>query len=341
MTQRPKLSDIASSLGLSVSAVSLALRDSTKIPAITRDEVKRTAARLGYVYNRQAAELRRGVKSMVGVCINDLANPVFVDFIRHIEDALRQHEMKLLLSNSGEDLAKQAAFLTTAQEYGAAGILICPAEGTARNDVATLLAKGFPVTTFSRLIDGVGVSGFANDDAGGVLAAMEHLHALGHRRIGWIGGGRRTSTAVNRLAGYDRAVAALALDADPALRVFCDTSRRSGYLATGALLDLSVPPTAIVAFGDLLAIGATAVCRERGVGVGAALSVVGFDDIDECTYSSPPLTTVAVDKGAIARAAVDDLLSRIAGDATGPVTRLFAPLLVVRQSTGPVSAAKA
>ena len=335
MTPRPKLSDIASSLGLSVSAVSLALRDSPKIPAATRDEVKRTAAKLGYVYNRQAAELRRGVKSMIGVCINDLANPVFVDFIRHIEDALRQHEMKLLLWNSGEDVAKQAAFLTTAQEYGAAGLLICPAEGTTREDIATLLAKDFPVTTFSRLIDGVGVSGFANDDAGGVFAAMEHLHGLGHRRIGWIGGGRRTSTAENRLAGYDRAVAALGLDPDPELRVFCETSRRSGYVATGALLDLPHPPTGIVAFGDLLAIGATTICRERGLVVGQDVSIVGFDDIDECTYASPPLTTVAVDKGAIARAAVDDLLSRIAGDAEGPVTRLFTPRLVVRRSTGP------
>lgn len=336
MSLRPKLSDIANSLGLSVSAVSLALRDSPKIPAATRDEVKRTAASLGYVHNRQAAELRRGVKSMIGVCINDLANPVFVDFIRHIEDALRQHDMKLLLWNSGEDVAKQSSFLTTVQEYGAAGLLICPAEGTTRKDISTLLAKGFPVTTFSRLIEGVGVSGFANDDASGVFVAMEHLNRLGHQRIGWIGGGRQTSTAANRLAGYVRAVETLGLDSDPALRVYCDTSRRNGYLATGALLDLPRPPTAIVAFGDLLAIGAMTICRERGVMIGHALSIIGFDDIDECTYASPPLTTVAVDKGAIARAAVDDLLSRIAGDAEGAVTRLFIPNLVIRQSTGPV-----
>lgn len=332
--KRPRLSDIAGKLQLSTSAVSLALRDSPKIPLVTRAEVRRVAGEIGYVYNRQAAELRQGVRTLVGLCINDLANPVFAEFARHIENALQNHGMRLLLWNSSEDREKQTQFMRMLREYGAAGALLCPARGTMPDDLAGILSPGFPITCFSRLLTERAMSGFANDDEAGAIEAVKFLTGLGHKRIAWIGGGQTTSTSRARLVGYRKGVASFGSEANPVLERPCETSRSEGYRTTMELLDLSNRPTAILAFGDLLAIGAIAACRARGLEVGRDISIVGYDDIEECQFSAPPLTTVFVDKVAIATAAVTDLVARIEDPQAPAEVQLFSPRIVVRGSTG-------
>src|SRR6059058_5575898 len=113
--------DIAKEAGVSKSTVSLVLQGSDLIKAGTADRVREAARRLGYVYNRQAAELRRGTSNRIGVVINDLMNPFFAEVLVGIERRLVDAGYVVFMAHTNESLARQEAVLTAMREQGAAG----------------------------------------------------------------------------------------------------------------------------------------------------------------------------------------------------------------------------
>lgn len=107
-----------------------------------------------------------------------------------------------------------------------------------------------------------------------------------------------------------------------------------------ALLDRGERPDAVFAYNDLIAIGAMRTLSERGLRIPEDVAVVGFDDIEESLYGATTLTTVAPDKEAIARLAVDSLVERLSGDQVSEPRRPRPGYrLVVRESTVPRPAA--
>ena len=172
----------------------------------------------------------------------------------------------------------------------------------------------------------------------GARLATEHLLALGHRRIAHIAGpaGLRVSRA--RRQAHQAALRAAGLRSDPAV-VEGDLTEGGGYAAALRLLDgPGAPPTAVFVANDLMAIGAMAAVRSRGLTVPADLSVVGFDDIHLAAYTSPPLTTVHQPAREMARRATEVLLAAIAspGDRR-PRRAIFDATLVVRGSTAAIN----
>jgi LacI family transcriptional regulator len=169
----------------------------------------------------------------------------------------------------------------------------------------------------------------------GASAAIDHLLALGHRRIAAITGPRGWIATEERLRGYRGSLAALSILPDPALELAADFSVDGGYAATRELLALEQPPTAIFAFNDMLAIGAMQAAREHGLSVPGDLSVVGFDDTFEASIVTPALTTVRQPLAEMGRMAVA-LLTRMLGNQS--IEALHVELqtsLVVRDSTAP------
>ena len=331
---RPTLRTIADRLGISVSAVSLGLRGSPKIAGDTRTRINEAAAAVGYIYNRRAAELRVGHARLIAVCINDLHNPVFVDFIKAIEKTLSAADYQVMLANTNESRETQSRFIRSCLEYGASGLLICPAAGTTVHDLDPCQRDELPTVLFSRLVPEAGLPGIANDDKAGAKLAVAHLGALGHRRIGWIGGGQATSTAEARLAGYVAGLQETGLRVDPSLAVSCPTTREAGFSAAKTFIRRADRPTAIVSFGDLIALGALAACRDAGLAVGSDISIVGFDDIEENRYAVPALTAVQVARPEIGAAAATWLLDELKAPGQPAATRLLAPRMVIRDSTG-------
>lgn len=331
---RPTLRTIADRLGISVSAVSLGLRDSPKIREDTRNRINEAAAALGYIYNRRAAELRAGRTRLIAVCINDLHNPVFVDFIKAIETTLSAADHQVMLANTNENRETQSRFIRSCLEYGASGLLICPVAGTTVRDLGPCRRGDLSTVLFSRLVWDAGLPGVGNDDKAGAKLAVAHLVALGHRRVGWIGGGQETSTAEARFAGYVAGLREAGLAADPDLAITCATTREAGFSAAKTLIERTDRPTAIVGFGDLVALGALAACRDAGLAVGSDISVVGFDDIEENRYAVPALTAVQVARPEIGAAAATWLLDELRSPGQAAEIRLLAPRMVIRDSTG-------
>ncbi|MFG1409534.1 LacI family DNA-binding transcriptional regulator [Xanthobacter sp. VTT E-85241] len=332
---RVTLQRLASELGLSTATISLALRDSPVVAQATRQRVQDMARERGYVANRGAASLRTARTNIIGVGLHDIVNPSFTELLAALEDALSGAGKTILLGVSQEDVVRQARTLGTLAEYRPDAFIISPALDTTIADLRALAISGIAVVQVTREVEGSGFDFAGSDDATGVSLGVAHLVALGHRRIGMIGGLEGTSTGRKRLAGYKAGLAKAGLPFEPALHAPGPGLREYGREGVARLLALENPPTAAVCFNDLCAFGAVMGVQAAGLEVGADFSIVGYDDIGEAALWHPALTTVYTRIPEYGRAAAALALARIAAP-TRPVERVvLEPKLVVRASAGP------
>jgi LacI family transcriptional regulator len=326
--------DIARAAGVSKSTVSLVLKGSPLVKPETRQRVERVIERYGYVYNRAAANLRKATSSFVGMVISDLTNPFFAELAVGIEDALYQLGFTTILANTNEDPARQAHVLRTMRESGVAGLILSPARGTTAWDIATQWPPSTPlVVTMRRLVDSP-LPYVGPDNRAGMRLATEHLIGLGHERIAFLGGQTGSVALEDRVAGYRDALLAAGGHFDPHLIFEAPPNRSGGRLAVEAALALPQPPTAVVCYNDIVAIGVTRALATRGIQPGRDMSVVGFDDIAEAEYNAPPLTTVAAGSRGLGGHAAQSLLGLINGADPAAMTFIGATTLVVRDSSG-------
>lgn len=174
------------------------------------------------------------------------------------------------------------------------------------------------------------------DNAGGIMQVMEHLLALGHRRIGFVAGRMLNASARQRLEAYRAALAAAGIPYDEQLVYAGGWLQGQGYEAGKRLLSIPQPPTAIATCSDGAASGVSVAAREFGLEVGKTFSLTGFDDVRIAAELNPPLTTVRQPMYEMGRTSVEMLLARLDGK---PLPELHVTLptqLVVRGSTAPV-----
>ncbi|HEY0871129.1 MAG TPA: substrate-binding domain-containing protein, partial [Acidothermaceae bacterium] len=172
----------------------------------------------------------------------------------------------------------------------------------------------------------------ATNWAGG-LSATEHLIELGHRRIGIITGPPRLQCSRARLDGYRAAIEAAGLQVDQDLVHTGDFYHEAGFTGGSRFLDLADPPTAIFASSDQMAFGVYEAARQHGLRVPSDLSVVGFDDLPEAAWTSPPLTTVRQPLAEMGMLAARTVLRMVRGEAIETLRLELATQLVVREST--------
>jgi DNA-binding LacI/PurR family transcriptional regulator len=195
------------------------------------------------------------------------------------------------------------------------------------------LADVVPVVLTNRLIEGI--AAVVMDAFEAVGHAVEHLHALGHRRIVYLAGPSGSYSNEMRLRGYRAACERLGMDAAE-LGPF--TARFSAGVRAADLV-LASGATAVLAYNDEVAVGVINRLYDRGVRVPTDLSIVGFDDTSLAEMVTPRLTTVRLPARAVGREAVRILLDIIAGRAPGKrAPRALPAELVIRSSTGPVPA---
>ena len=196
-----------------------------------------------------------------------------------------------------------------------------------------MVERGTPIVSLDRepgiRIDRVGVD---NDAAS--YGAVQHLIALGHRRIAVIAGPSTIGAAEDRLAGYRRAMLDARLSADPTLVTRGDLREGGGHRRALELFDLPEPPTALFSVNNLTTIGILHAARQRGISMPTGLSLVGFDDIPTGELLEPPLTAIVQPTYQLGATAAELLLRRSA-QPHAPITEvvLNAPL-VIRGSTG-------
>lgn len=329
------VADIARAAGVSPATVSLVLGSSPLVAARTRERVQAELLRQGYVYNRAAANLRRGTSSAVALVLNDLSNPFFAEFAAGVDEALAAAGCVTLLGSTGENPERQDQVLASLLEHAPAGIILSPAEGSDGATVARRVGASLPVLVFNRTLDGPGWDVLALDNRRGARLATEHLIALGHRRIAFYGGHAGSSSCAQRRAGYLDALQAADLAPNPAWLIETAPSRIAAARDAAALFTRSRGPTAAVCYNDAVALGLQLGLSALGRSPGRDFAVTGFDDIPEAAVSLPPLTTIGTDPRERGRQAARRVLARARDPSVPPRRTTAAVKLVVRESTAP------
>jgi LacI family transcriptional regulator len=318
--------DVAEAAGVSISTVSIALRNSGPVSASTRRKVLAAADAVGYVPNPLARGLRFGASHHLGFIAGDLTNPYAGAVLRVVERCAAAAGYTIIVVNSDGDPEREAAALDVLEAQRVAGILLNPVGyGPAYRD--RLRRVGRPMVLFDQYVSGLERDFVGVDSEQVGRGLTEYLLRLGHRRIAFIGGSPGLWSADMRLQGYTQALAAAGIVADPALIVAASYRGEEAYQRTVALLGGPVRPTAILAANNLMALGTLQAVLDLGYRCPADISVVGIDDVPWSGLVKPRLTIVAQPIEELAQVATEWLIERTAqnADATLPARRLELP----------------
>jgi DNA-binding LacI/PurR family transcriptional regulator len=332
------LKDVALRAGVSVKTVSNVVNNYPHITPGTRERVQRAIDELGYRPNLTARHLRKGRTGLITLAVPELGNPYFADVAGAVIDAAARHEQTVLLDHTAGLRENELLVTHGFRSHVIDGLILSPI----RLEREDLLARteGPPMVLLGEREYDAPYDHIMIDNVGAARAAVRHLLDLGRRRIAFIGARNEDARqpAHLRLRGWREEI--IAAGRKPRDRLVVATEgydRRDGAQAMAALLERETVPDAVFAYNDLMALGAMRVLAERGIKVPEEIALVGFDDIDESRYAAVSLTTVAPDKAAIARLAVDCLVERIAsgGSLHSPAPRRILPgyALMVREST--------
>jgi LacI family transcriptional regulator len=331
---RVTLKDVAAACGVSRATVSLVLQDSPRVSTLTKERVREAMRRLGYVYDRRAANLRFRRSLTVALVTTDAHNSYFAELTMAIECTLYRHGYTLLLGYSHDGKQRQEKLLHTMLEHRVDGVILVPScETTAELVEQSLDAAGTPYVLVTRPLPGhaadyVGIDSVA---AGGLIG--EHLASRGHRRIAFLGGPSQATTRLEREQGLQRALAAHGVEFDPALSIATSADREGGARAAHLLLRTGEVPDAIVCYSDVVAFGVLAALRIAGIEPGTDVAVSSFDDTPEARLQQPPLTSVSTHPGRTGTLAAELLLRRLEDPGHPSETVLLKPELHVREST--------
>lgn len=306
--RRPTIHDVARAAGVSKSTVSLVLQNSDTVRAETRDLVRGAMGRIGYVYNRNAANLRSAKVGLIGLVINDLRNPFFTEFATSLQMALSERGYATVIANTDEDAAMQVQVVSSMIEHGVSALVISPTYGAEAATFGALAQGGIPTLQVLRRVEpDTDRFPFSAPDYGlGGRLAARHLVALGAQRIAFVGGFSGRPITAERMAGY------LAVMEETGRAPFAMPGRASRAFGREAAMRLARDHPEIdaaICFNDLVALGMLSACAELGRKVGQGFRVVGFDDIEECSQSFPKLTSVACDIAGFGRATAATLLA--------------------------------
>lgn len=346
MAEKSTITDVAQLAGVSPSTVSNLLNGrSQRMRPSTKTRILEAIDELGYTPNQAARQLKTGHSPIIGLIVPSVANPFYGIFARHVESAALKLGYQVLLGNSDRDFGREQKYAEELWGYGVRGIIF-GSSLMQYSHLDNLMARGLHVVAFEHatqdqdetLVDSVGI-----DNNLAARLATKHLLALGHKRIGFLSGPIRTVSRMQRLEGYQTALAEAGIESDPELiwdiapngNNYGDADAVDlGRQGTQELLTRQNPPTAIFAINDMFAFGAYAGARDLGMQIPTDLSVVGLDDITLTEVVQPPLTTIRQPIEKLAKLAVNRLVARLQGTIIEEQGhQILRPQLVVRSST--------
>lgn len=327
-----KISDVAALAGVSPSAVSRVLSgDATlRVSEATRDRVLAAARDLDYVPNHAGRSLRTSRSSTIALVVPDVTSAVFAELAAGAEREAVARGLAIVLGRA-EYLREDADWLRRmVGEARIDGVILQLPDGTPADDLAAIAVGGTPVVVINS-VDGGPLSSIVLDDAAGIRTAVDHLAALGHVDIGFVGGLPTSATGRRREEGFRTSIARSALAVREEWITSLGYTGVDGRAALELLLERGPLPTALVVANLNAALGVLAAIHARELRVPADVSIVALHDVWYADATWPPITTVRMPLAELGAAAV----ARVA-DGSSAVTRTTIsspPELLVRQST--------
>lgn len=334
------MKDIARIAEVSQSTVSRVLSGagpSVRISEATRERVIAVAREHGFRPNPLARGLRGSRTMLLGVIVGDITDPFFPGMIEAIGVEARSRGYNMVLGHA-QGKSREAVELHSVLETRHCDAIILAGDLSYQAKVLRELDESrVPTVSLARGSRGDdGMTAVDVDDHFGIQLVMDHLTRLGHERIAYVGA-RAYGDFPARRAAYLDYMRFRHLRVRRGYDIQTANNAASGAAAIEAMVRLPVPPTAVVAATDIIAIGILNGAFRARVDVPTQLSVTGFDDLAVAGYTVPPLTTIRMPIGQMAAAAVSAAIA-LAGSAAGevaPATHIFRPELVIRESSAP------
>jgi LacI family transcriptional regulator len=330
--------EVAAVADVSLSTVSRVVNGGAGVREDLAERVRAAVEMLGYRHNLTASTLRRAdrLSATIGVIFEDVSNPFFGTVHRGVEDVARERGVLTLVGSSDEDPDRERELADAFMARGVDGLIVA----SAVSDNAYLLrerAAGLAVAFVDRPPRFFDADAVVSDNVSGAMAAVEHLIAAGHGRIGFLGDRPDVFTAAERLRGYRQALAKHGLPEDLELVRHPRFRGVDAYETTRALLDGKDPPTALFTSQNLISMGA--VRAIHAAGVQDSLAMVSFDDIPLADALKPGVTVVAQDPDALGRAAAELLFERLDGY-DGPTRQVIIPTRLIERGSGELAPAR-
>ncbi|MCL6431792.1 MAG: LacI family transcriptional regulator [Anaerolineae bacterium] len=324
--------EVARKAGVAAITVSRVINRTGYVSEETRQRVEEAIAELDYVPNVLARGLRSSRTHTLGLLVTDITNGFWTTVARGAEDAAVGNGYSVFLCNTDESATKQEQYLRALLSHRVEGAIIAPASSD-RSALTALERARLPFVIVDRRVPGVNADLVLGDSLGGARELVEHLLARGHRRIAHLGGPVGVSTADDRERGYREALMAAGIGVEPGLVQRGDYKLESGRRLMRQLLGCSPLPTAVFAANNVLAVGALAALRERGLRVPEDMALVCFDDLPQASLIDPFLTVAAQPAYELGATAVRLLLERLAHPGRPPETVVLPVQLLIRRSS--------
>ncbi len=335
------IKDIAKRAGVAHTTVSRALRDSPLISAETKQRIQGLASEMGYRPSAAARSLKTNRSQVLGAIVSSLDDPFFSEILQGIEEIAQGSGYSLFIAASQRDSGRERAIAQVMREHRVDGVIICSTAFSPEQS-QQFSKYGIPIVVVNNQAAEDYRYSIYHDDEDGSRQLTRLLINLGHKKIAYLGNSQSGRTTLDRLAGFQAEMRSAGFTIIP--EFIFDVpggAPDEGFRSVERFLRLKEPPTALVCYNDMMAIGVLKGLHEAGVSIPEEMSVTGFDNIALSAFTYPPLTTFDQPKrfiGAEAARLILDLLNTPFGkESSEPKVRKLKGKLLVRKSTAPVS----
>lgn len=326
------MKEVARLAGVSIATVSAALSGKHFVSAELKERIRAAVEELGYAPNAMASGLKRGATSLIGLIVPDITNPFFTEIVHGVQRRAAEAGYTVILGVSDDRAPREAELIRLMRSHQAAGTIVVPCGSESDCLRLEAHAAAMPIVAVDNAPLGLNIDTIVLDNRRAAELATAHILGLGHERIGIVTGPAHRFVARERVLGFEALLerSGIAVPEE-------NMSRGEFHVETGrdaalSLLSRSPRPTAIFVANNQMLIGVMQAVAQMGLSVPRDVSIASIDDFPWAEAFVPALTTVRQPVDRMAEAALDCLMSRIAGDTHSPRRIVMQPELVIRQS---------
>jgi DNA-binding LacI/PurR family transcriptional regulator len=325
---------VAALAKVSIATVSRTINGSPAVSERLSKRVWEAIEQLNYFPNTHARSLVSGRSRLFGILVENITNPFFPELIQSFESIAVANGYEILVSSSNSDPSILNQCVRRMIERKVEGVAVLTF-GEEEPVLDQLSQHRIPLVLAEFKLDDPKTSTILLDYTTGMHEAVDHLFALGHRRIGFLAGPHSLHSAITRENDFRTAMKSAGLRVEPKWVLECDHTLKGGVTGFERLQALKERPTAVICSNDMTAIGVQRAAYMAGLRVPEDLSVIGLDDIDFAEFTLPPLTTIRLSRADLARAAFEALRCQAESLPETKIPREFlvSTSLVVRGST--------
>ncbi|GAC1363347.1 MAG: LacI family DNA-binding transcriptional regulator [Ktedonobacteraceae bacterium] len=327
------IKDVAAHAAVSVATVSAVINKNKYVSPELAQRVQASIVTLGYRRNSFAHGLKTQVSHCIGLIVPDITNPFYTNIARGVEDVAHAHNYSLILGNTDEDPEKEKKYLQLLESKQADGLIIAVTDRSYAY-LQSLPIQNLALVGIDRSLFDLGIDTVMVENKKGTRTAIEHLIALGHRRIGLLTGVRGIAPTEERLQGYIEALEKHDIAVDPALIVTTRPRVDGGERGALQLLTRADRPTALFAMDGTMVIGALQTIARIGLHCPEDIALACFDDFTWASVMRPHLTVVDQPTYEIGKQSAQLLFDRLQDREREPREIRLKTHLIIRESCG-------